>query len=288
MGKITNDPTVDGKYNYIYKITNLINDRIYIGVHKTNNLNDGYMGSGKIIKRSMIKHGVENFKKEILQFFPTYMEALEEERILVNMDFINSKHTYNLREGGYGRCRFSNDALEFLSEAAKKRWEDEEYREMMRIAMNTDKRRDAISSKVKTWIANNPEKHAARMEKINKNPEKIAKMAERHRGMKRSEISKQNISKARKNTYLRNGGVSFGEGCIYIYNPTTKKAKRYPKNEAIPEGWISGSGPKDKSKYKNVHKGSVFAHHKDTKQNKRFKSKEHIPEDFIIGKYINK
>jgi hypothetical protein len=216
------------------------------------------------------------------------MEALEEERILVNMDFINSKDTYNLKEGGYGRCRFSDDALEYLSEAAKKRWENEEYREMMLVSFNTEKRRNTISTKVKKWITNNPEKHTERMMKINKNPEKIAKMAETHRGMKRSDEAKRNISEARKQTYLRDGGVSIGKGSRYIYNPNTKEIKRYLKDDTIPEGWVAGSGPKDKEKYKNVHKGSVFAHHKDTKQNKRFRSKEHLPEDFIIGKYINK
>lgn len=286
--RVTYDPSINGKYNYIYKITNLINDKIYIGVHKTDNLDDGYMGSGKILKRSILKHGIENFEKEILQFFPTYMEALEEERIIVNMDFINSENTYNLREGGFGRCRFSDDALQFLSESSKKRWENAEYREMMCNAFRTDKRRNAISVKVRAWITNNPEKHAERMEKINKNPEKIAKMAEAHRGMKRSEDAKKNISEARKKTYMRDGGVSFGKGCRYIYNPLTKESKRFPKEDVLPEGWIWGTGPKDKDRYKNLNKGSVFAYHKDTKKHKRFKSKEHVTEDYIIGKYTNK
>lgn len=90
------------EYNYFYKITNKINNRYYYGVHKTNNMNDGYMGSGKRLKYAYIKYGVQNFEKEIIKFFDTYEEALEYESEIVTEKLVNDIECYNLKIGGKG------------------------------------------------------------------------------------------------------------------------------------------------------------------------------------------
>ena len=54
------------KYHYFYKITNLLNEHFYYGIHSTDNLDDGYMGSGKRLHYAYKKYGMQNFKKEIM------------------------------------------------------------------------------------------------------------------------------------------------------------------------------------------------------------------------------
>ena len=87
-------------YYYIYKITNLINGKIYIGQHTTSNLDDGYMGSGKILIRAIKKYGVENFRKEIQGFYENESELNYVERMLVDQTFVDRPDTYNLTLGG--------------------------------------------------------------------------------------------------------------------------------------------------------------------------------------------
>lgn len=90
------------KYNIVYKTTNLINNKIYIGVHGTNNLNDGYLGTGRLIKKAIKKYGKESFKREILYIFDDPDEAYEKEKELVNESFVKNPKTYNLFLGGFG------------------------------------------------------------------------------------------------------------------------------------------------------------------------------------------
>lgn len=86
----------------IYQTTNLLNKMTYIGSHQTDNLNDGYLGSGKLLKRAIRKYGKENFKFEILYFATCKNEMFELERRIVNEDFVKNPFTYNLKIGGSG------------------------------------------------------------------------------------------------------------------------------------------------------------------------------------------
>ncbi len=89
--------------NYlIYKITNLINNKIYVGAHATTDVNDSYMGSGVNIVKSIKKYGLENFKKEILFNFETSEEMYAKEAELVDEAFVMRTDTYNAALGGKG------------------------------------------------------------------------------------------------------------------------------------------------------------------------------------------
>ena len=67
----------------IYKVTNKINGKCYIGKHQTDDINDGYMGSGKLIKQAIRKYGLDNFSKEILFIFDNEDDMNVKERELV-------------------------------------------------------------------------------------------------------------------------------------------------------------------------------------------------------------
>jgi len=127
-------------YYTIYKVTNKLNGKFYIGSHKTKKLDDNYMGSGKYLLFSIRKYGLENFTKEILFVFDNPKEMYEKEAEIVNSEFLVKENTYNLKVGGYGGWDYINEsnlnnanktaeALKKSGYIHKKRLEtDEEYR----------------------------------------------------------------------------------------------------------------------------------------------------------------
>ena len=90
----------------IYKITNNINGKIYIGKHQTKNPNDSYYGSGKFIKAAIKKHGRENFTKEVLFVFSSEKEMNAKEKELITEEFVSRNDTYNAGIGGEGGPHF--------------------------------------------------------------------------------------------------------------------------------------------------------------------------------------
>lgn len=86
------------KYHIIYKLTNKINGKIYIGKHSTDNPYDKYMGSGILIKKAILDYGIDNFTKEIICF--CNKEELDEKEIEYIKLYKSSENGYNITKGG--------------------------------------------------------------------------------------------------------------------------------------------------------------------------------------------
>lgn len=109
-------------FYYTYKITNKVNGHFYIGAHKTSKLEDGYMGSGTVLKRAINKYGIENFDKTILKFHDSQESMYEHEKEIVNADLVIRDDVYNIKLGGYGGFDYVNatNSKEYILERNKK------------------------------------------------------------------------------------------------------------------------------------------------------------------------
>jgi len=206
-------------YYTVYKITNLINNKIYIGVHKTKDINDDYMGSGKILKRAQEKYGIENFRKEIIEVFNNAEDMFNMESILVNEDFVNDKDTYNLKLGGYGgwdhidNSGANNKGGDNFS-WYKKKLKDRDFR-----------KKDAY---IKSYRLK--QRHSEGKVKY-----------DNFTGKKHSEETKKKIGEANSKHQSGTGNSQFGT--MWIYSLEEKVSKKIKKDE-LPvyekQGWLRG------------------------------------------------
>jgi hypothetical protein len=93
---------IEKTYHIIYKTTCLINNKYYIGMHSTDNLEDGYMGSGKALKFSIKRYGKENHRVEILEIVENRELLAERERAIVTLSKVKNGKCMNLKVGGIG------------------------------------------------------------------------------------------------------------------------------------------------------------------------------------------
>lgn len=91
-------------FGYIYKTTNTINNKIYIGQHKSSIFEPlNYIGSGTLLSRAINKYGIENFKNELICECMSQEELDEKEIYWIS--FYNSTDLsigYNITDGGRG------------------------------------------------------------------------------------------------------------------------------------------------------------------------------------------
>lgn len=123
----------------VYCTTNLVNDKIYIGVHATSDPEkfDGYIGNGVYInnpssynkpktlfQNAVKKYGPKNFKRSILYIFDDEEDAYLKESELVNFDFIKQNNNYNMALGGKGGGTYKGNIYQFdLQGNMIKKWD---------------------------------------------------------------------------------------------------------------------------------------------------------------------
>ena len=190
----------------VYQIENRVNSRLYIGVHNTVDPNDDYMGSGKVIKRAIQKHGIENFKKIILLATEDRAKAFALEKQLVTLDRIESGELYNLKEGGEGGWDFVHDAQRILR-AENPEWAK---RESDRKRENAIRLKLSLNLPKGVWKG---KKHSL---------ETIIKMKKSHIG-------------------IQSGSKNSRFGSVWVTNGT--ESKSLPKDQAevlMDQGWVRG------------------------------------------------
>ena len=123
------------KYHYIYKTTCSITGKFYVGMHSTDNLEDGYLGSGKILGYSRHKYGDENHVKEILEYLPSRIELKAREKEIVNEELLAQPLNINLKYGGEGGTHGKEKEIwqrperkKQHTEMLKRNWSDPIYR----------------------------------------------------------------------------------------------------------------------------------------------------------------
>lgn len=195
----------------VYRITNLVNGKIYVGKHKTTDLNDGYMGSGKLIRQAISKYGLENFHKEILFVFDNEEEMNAKEAEIV----VISENSYNLTEGGKGGFSYINQQKLNLNLSA----------------LNTQRKNGVYA------FVENMNYH--RSVGGNKAIDMGYGFKEGHQiwvGRNHTDHTKDLMRKAKIGMYDGKNNPAFGTK--WITNGSTNK--KILKTESIPDGWYSG------------------------------------------------
>lgn len=215
-------------YYYLYRITNNLNNKIYVGVHKTADLNDSYMGSGKIIVSAINKYGIDNFKKDIIEYFNTAEEMFIREKEIVNDEFLLREDVYNIRRGGSGGFDYINKNIELRKEKnktarqstdliLKNRWGINWRSTLGKLASLQSKTESAKLKRKKTLIERGIVSDSS--------------------AMNTPEVNKKRIEKFREIGHQQ-GSKNSQAGTMWITNNIENK--KIKKNESIPPGWTKG------------------------------------------------
>lgn len=203
-------------YYAIYKITNLVNGKIYIGTHRTKSLENSYMGSGLLIRKAVKTYGVENFKKEYIEVFDNPTDMWQMEAKLVNEEFLRRDDVYNIALGGVSGLSFNAiiNHTPLRQKINAKLWSDPSFRK--RASERASKTFHRLHKEGKITAYGFKDKH-------------------------HTEETKQRIGKA--NSIHQQGSGNSQYGTCWIFNLELKENKRIKREELqewLQKGWVKG------------------------------------------------
>lgn len=111
-------------YGYIYKTTNKINNKIYIGQHAKSSWDASYFGSGLLLRYAVKKYGINNFSCELLEWCEDANKLNEREIYWIkHYNSMDPLIGYNMTEGGHGIQGHihSEETRQIISEASRNR-----------------------------------------------------------------------------------------------------------------------------------------------------------------------
>jgi len=200
---------------------------MYVGCHKTQNLNDDYIGSGKILKRAIKKYGIENFSKEILFIFDTPDQMFSKEAEIVDKLFVESENTYNILIGGMGGFDYVNSNGKNLYGKNG----DESHGGKNLLSGNKAKKFLVEKGLWEEW-----------KRKVSEGARQSHKKNGFHwTGRKHTDETKRKISEKMSITQKGAGNSQFGT--CWIYSPELKVNKKINKDELVHytlQGWRQG------------------------------------------------
>lgn len=243
-------------FGYIYKTTNLINDKIYIGKHiwsDENSIDTKYFGSGIYLNNAIKKYGKNNFICEKIDTAECLEELNQKEKYYIKKyDAMNSEIGYNLTRGGDGtylpgRClgdsknpivrkKISN-SLKLLHSDINSIYNSDEYKQRLSNSVHLS-HKNGKRLNIYQKISQAKMGHSVSKETRDKIRETLLEDTEQHREAKRI-----NSEKHKNKMWINNGKQQL----------FTKSDIAQPYLE---QGWVRGRLPYSKETIENMKKGN--------------------------------
>lgn len=221
-------------YYTVYEVTNKECGKTYRGKHQTNDLNDGYLGSGKYLKRAINKHGENVFERTQLFLFDNKNDMDVKESEFVNEEYLKSGNTYNLKLGGEGGFDHLNDGSNEHIERCKRGRiaADKVLREKYGENFYSIAYKDNYKKGLAVWKKSDDPEIKRRRSEISGNT---------FRGKHHTDESKNAIGKANSISLLGDNNWNYGRCWVYsLGEQKNMSILKTELDEYILRGWIKG------------------------------------------------